>query len=377
VKILAVNWLDLENPQAGGAELHFFELFRRLVERGHRVTLVTSGFRGAASRTVITGIDVRRVGGRYSFALHGRGAVRRALRQDAYDVVVEDINKLPLYTPTLTRLPVCVIVPHLFGTTAFREASWPLATIVWLAEQPIPAVYRRAAFHAISESTREDLVRRGVAPGRIRVIYPGVDTVGLTPEPGGRRTAEPTFLYVGRLKRYKGVDAALRAVALARRRGCPLRLDIAGDGDDRHRLIALARRLGLDDAVRFQGFVSEEQKRELLRRAWAVVLPSAKEGWGISNVEAAACGTPALAADRPGLRESVRDGETGLLVPYGDVPALADALMRLARAPDLVARLGAAGRRFAEGLSWEAAATQTETQLLDVLNAARSEREEA
>jgi glycosyltransferase involved in cell wall biosynthesis len=377
VKILAVNWLDRDNPQAGGAELHFFELFRRLVARGHGVTLVTSGFPGAASRAAVAGIDVRRVSGRYGFALRGRGAVRRALREGGYDVLVEDINKLPLYTPTLTRLPLCVIVPHLFGSTAFREASWPVATIVWLAELPIPAMYRRAAFHAISESTRDDLVRRGIPPERIRVIYPGVDTAGLTPDPAVARTPEPTFLYVGRLKRYKGVDTAVRAIALARERGRTLRLDIAGEGDDRDRLVALVRRLRLDDVVRFRGFVPEADKRALLRRAWAVVLPSAKEGWGISNVEAAACGTPAVAADRPGLRESVRDGETGLLVPHGDVAALAEALMRLAREPDLVARLGAAGRRFAEGLSWEAAAAQTEAQLLEVLNAARPEREGA
>ncbi len=377
MKILAVNWLDRDNPQAGGAELHFFELFRRLVARGHRVTLVTSGFPGAAPRAEIDGIEVRRSGGRYGFALRARGAVRRALREGGYDVVVEDINKLPLYTPTLTRLPVCVIVPHLFGTTAFREASWPVATIVWLAELPLPAVYRRAAFHAISESTREDLVRRGVAPERIRVIYPGVDTVGLWPDPAVGRAPEPTFLYVGRLKRYKGVETAVRAIAWARERGCPLRLDIAGEGDDRDRLAAVVGRLQLHDAVRLRGFVAEAEKRDLLRRAWAVVLPSAKEGWGISNVEAAACGTPAVAADRPGLRESVRDGETGLLVPYGDVAALAEALMRLARAPDLVGRLGAAARRFAEGLSWETAAAQTEAQLLEVLKAARAEREGA
>ena len=377
MRILAVNWLDRDNPQAGGAELHFFELFRRLVRRGHRVTLMTSGFPGAAPRAAIDGIEVRRYGGRYSFALHGRAAVRRALREADYDVLVEDINKLPLYTPTLTRLPICVIVPHLFGTTAFREASWPLATIVWLAELPIPAVYRRAAFHAISESTRDDLVHRGIVRERIRVIYPGVDTDDLTPDPAVRRAAEPTFLYVGRLKRYKGVGTAVRAVAWARERGCAVRLDIAGEGDDRERLAGLVRRLGWHDAVRQLGFVPEGEKRQLLRRAWAVVLPSAKEGWGISNVEAAACGTPAVASDRPGLRDSVRDGETGLLVPYGDAAALAVALMRLAREPELVERLGAGARRFAETLSWESAAAQTEAQLREMLRAAPPERKGA
>ena len=123
MKILAVNWLDIDNPQAGGAEVHFFEIFGRLVDAGHHVDMVTSGWAGAPRTATVAGVSVTRVGGRHTFALHGRGAVRAALRSAAYDVVVEDVNKLPLYLPTLTELPVYVIVPHLFGTTAFREAA--------------------------------------------------------------------------------------------------------------------------------------------------------------------------------------------------------------------------------------------------------------
>ena len=140
-------------------------------------------------------------------------------------------------------------------------------------------------------------------------------------------------------------------------------LDIAGQGDDRPRLERLAGALGVADRTRFLGFVSAAEKRRLMRQAWAVVLPSPKEGWGISNVEAGACGTPALASDSPGLRESVRHGETGFLVPHGDVPALAARMLELARDPGLVARLGAAARVFAAGLSWERAAAATEAHL--------------
>src|SRR5205814_5174991 len=121
---------------------------------------------------------------------------------------------------------------------------------------------------------------------------------------------EPTFLYVGRLKRYKGVEIALRALALARRARPDVALEIAGGGHDRGRLERLARTLARGEAARFLGFVAETEKRRLLRRAWAVGLTSPKEGWGISNVEAAACATPALASDSPGLRESVRHAET-------------------------------------------------------------------
>jgi glycosyltransferase involved in cell wall biosynthesis len=368
VRILLVNWNDRDNPHAGGAEVHLHEIFRRLAVRGHAIDLVTSGWPGAAARAELDGMRVFRVGGRHSFALRARGLVRERLRAERYDVVVEDINKLPLFLPRVTRLPLLAIIPHLFGATAFREASWPVAAAVWLAERPLPRAYRRAWFHAISDSTRDDLVARGVSRERIEVIYPGVDAAWYRPDPAVRRAPQPAFLYVGRLKRYKGVEIALRALVAARRARPDLTLDVAGQGDDRPRLEAVARGLGLAAAVRFLGFVPEEEKRDLLRRAWAVVFPSPKEGWGISNVEAAACGTPALASDSPGLRESVRHGETGYLVPHGDTDALAERMLTLAADPALVARLGAAARAFAAALSWDRTAVATETQLARVVS---------
>ena len=120
--------------------------------------------------------------------------------------------------------------------------------------------------------------------------------------------------------------------------------------------------------MRFHGFVSEAEKIELLRRAWANLFPSPKEGWGITVVEAAACGTPSIASDSPGLRDSVRHGETGYLVPHGDVdaPGRTDAGARR-RARPLVAALGAGARRFAEGLTWERTAADTERHLHDII----------
>jgi glycosyltransferase involved in cell wall biosynthesis len=173
------------------------------------------------------------------------------------------------------------------------------------------------------------------------------------------------FAYVGRLKRYKEVELILRAFHAL---GHPTaRLEIAGTGDHRPALEALAQSLALGERVRFLGFISEEAKRDLLRRAWAVALTSSKEGWGITNLEAAACGTPAVASNAPGLRESVRDGDTGFLVPHGDVAALTGAFGRLVADPALVTLLGARGRRFAEELTWDRAATHTMAHLTRVV----------
>lgn len=368
MNILLVNWQDRENPQAGGAEIHLHELFGRLAARGHRVRLVCSGWPGCASTATVDGIAVERHGSRNSFTLVGRGAVRRALARERPDVLVEDINKLPLFTAGLTDRPLGVIIPHLFGSEIFQEASLPSALLVWLAERPIPRAYRRAWFHAISESTRDDLIERGVPGARIEVIYPGVDATAFTPAPAGadilnRRAAEPTFLYIGRLRRYKGVEFAIRALAEARGRRPEIRLLIAGRGDDQPRLEQLVRELGQETAIRFLGFVSESDKLAFLRQAWANIFPSVKEGWGITNVEAAACATPSLASDSPGLRDSVRHGETGYLVRHGDPADLARRMLELADDPALMERLGRQARQFAERLSWDGATAQTEQWL--------------
>jgi glycosyltransferase involved in cell wall biosynthesis len=368
VRIVVVNWRDRTHPEAGGAEVHLHEIFGRLAARGHEVHLLASGYRGASAETTLDGIAVHRAGGQYAFALEARGAFVRLARRVRPDVVVEDVNKLPLYLHGLFRGPFVLLVPHLFGTTAFREAPWPVAAAVWAAERPMPRGYRGAAVHAISASTRDDLVQRGFPAAAIRVIYPGVDAAHYTPDPAVERAAEPTFLYVGRLKRYKAVETALRAVASLRRAELPAAaLQLAGNGSDRDRLERVSEREGAGAA--FLGYVTEERKVELYRRAWAVVFPSPKEGWGITNLEAAACGTPAVASDSPGLRESVRHGETGLLVPHGDAAALAAALGRLARDAALRERLGRGARAFAESLSWERAARETEAHLEEAVAA--------
>lgn len=299
---------------------------------------------------------VHRVGTRYTFPVLAHRHFRRELAAVPWDALVEDVNKVPLATPRWGVRNTVALVPHLFGSTVFQEAPLPLAAAVWLAERPLPVLYRGVRFQAISESTADDLAARGIARDRVAVIYPGIDTAAYTPLAGARAPA-PLFAYLGRLKRYKGVDLVLRA--FARLAHPTARLEIAGTGDHRAALEALVRSLDLTGRVRFLGFVSEEEKVALLRRAWALCFTSPKEGWGITNLEAAACATPVVASRSPGLRESVRDGETGFLVPHGDVERLAAAMGRLADDAALVEAMGASGRRFAEGFTWERAATET------------------
>ena len=364
MKILLVNWQDRENPQAGGAEIHLHEIFGRLARQGDDVRLLCGGWTGAPERAHLDGIDVHRVGTRHTFPflVHRYYAAQLATWAD---VLVEDINKVPLYTPRWRAKRTMALVPHLFGSTAFQELSAPLAAAVWTAERPLRAAYRNVPFQAISESTADDLAGRGIPRNSVTVIYPGIDTIAFTPDPAAR-SPEPVFAYLGRLKKYKGVHFAIQAFA---RLGLPTAVfEIAGAGDYRPALEALAISLDLGRRVRFLGRISESEKLALLRRAWALVFASPKEGWGITNLEAAACATPVVASNSPGIRETVRDGTTGFLTQHGDIAAMGAAMQRLAISPDRVATLGHAARSFAEGFTWERAAEETRRHLARIVD---------
>ena len=366
-QLLAINFRDPAHPEAGGAELHLEEILLEAVRRGWRVTWLACGFPGGAAESEHRGMRVVRRGSWWDFNLVVPGVLRRDFSAPAPDLVVEDINKVPCFAPAWTRAPVAAIVPHLFGSTAFLEAPVAVATYVVLLERLIPAAYRRSSFVAISESTRDDLVRRGVAAERVSVVHCGMDHATYRHDPSVGKSAEPTIVFIGRLRRYKGVDWVMRALPRVRERVPGARLVVVGDGPFRAGLERAARHLGVRDAVEFRGFLPREEKVRALQQAWVLVQPSPKEGWGLTVVEAGACGTAVVAADSPGLRDSVRRDETGLLVPYGDDARLAGALARVLEDAGLRSRLESAGRAWSERFTWPDCARRS----LDALLAAR------
>ena len=367
MRVLVINWLDRRNPTAGGAEVHLHEVFGRLGARGHEVTLIAAGWPGAARRETVDGIEVHRTGSRNSFAIAGPRLARRMLANRPFDVLVEDFNKLPLLTPKWVGLPRLVIAHHLFGRSAFSAAPLPIALTTWAAEHLLLRAYRGTRVHAVSGSTAQDLVARGMRVEDIAVVHNGV----AMPETYARapvRDGVPTFLYLGRLVPYKNVDLLLTAIGRLRDEGVHARLLIAGRGSEDARLRTMAAALRLGGLVEFLGFVDEDDKETLYGRAWANVLVSAKEGWGLSVYEAASVGTPSIVAEAPGLRDAVRHGVTGLRVPPRDPVALAGAMRLLAGDPDLVRSLGARARDAAQARTWERTVDYTEQDLLAIAN---------
>jgi glycosyltransferase involved in cell wall biosynthesis len=364
--MLVVNWRCPKNPLAGGAEVYLQEIFSRLVNRGHHVTLLSERFAGSAPEEMIEGIRVIRAGGKWTFNFAAGRQVGRLAESLNADVVIDDLNKIPFYSPWHTKRPVLAVLMHLFRGSIFRETLPPMAAYVWMAETMIPLAYKRCRFTVLSESSKKDTVKVGIDPSRIAVIPPGTDFVRFRPDASVARG--PVVLHVGRLKRYKATDHLLEAARTLKERGVKFTTVIVGGGDDKPRLEGLTAKLGLEAEVTFTGFVPEAEKVNWYRRAAVLVENSVKEGWGLIVMEANACGTPTVVARSPGLVDSSRDGVNGLMYGYGDVPALAEKLEQLLSDEALRARLGQQAIAWAKQWTWDGAADAMEKAIGEAIS---------
>lgn len=360
MRILVINWQDISNPLGGGAEVHLHNIFSRVARRGHEVTLLCSGYPGAPATETRDGLTIIRRGGRSTFNVTALLSYLREFRTQPFDVVIDDLNKIPFLTPLFVRRPLIGIAHHLFGASIYREVNPLVASYVYMMERLGLLVYRMSGmpFFVVSPSTQKEFEDLGFAPARLHLVHNCVDHDVHRPA-AERRSPTPVIGVVGRLKRYKCVDHVLQAMPAILTARPDTRLLIVGDGDDRPRLQEQVHALGINGAVTFTGYVTDERKVALLQEMWFSVTTSSKEGWGLTVLEANACGTPVIATDVPGLRDAVKDGETGVLVPFGDLPALEKAMVALLNDPPRRDRLTTGARAWAATFNWDNAATKT------------------
>jgi glycosyltransferase involved in cell wall biosynthesis len=226
--------------------------------------------------------------------------------------------------------------------------------------------YRTVACCTVSRSTAAELVQQGFDEKHITIIENSVDTGLYCPDPKIKKEPD-LLLYAGRIKRYKNISLIMDALKILQAQGRQLRLAVAGSGDDEARLHQYAVQLGLSEQVEFLGFIDEQTKIDLYRRAVLFVNPSLKEGWGITNIEANACGTTVVANNAPGLRDSVKHEQTGLLYRENDVDDLAGSIVALLDDPQKRGRLETQGRLWAQEFSWDSSARRVEQWLESVV----------
>jgi glycosyltransferase involved in cell wall biosynthesis len=350
-RILVFNWRDTRHVWAGGAEVYVHELAKRWVAAGHHVTVFCGNDGRSPRLELIDGVHIVRRGGFYLVYFWALAYYIMRFR-GRYDIILDCHNGIPFFTPLYAKEPVIGVVHHIHQIVFQQYLPRPLAAFAsWLERDLMPWAYRRQRFITVSDSTRAEMLDLGLGPAGISIVHNGVDLEQLVP---ATKDPAPLVLYLGRLAPYKSVDVLVRAFVQIRERVPQAKLIIAGSGEDSRRLKRLATKLNLRDRIEFLGHVSEAQKIALFQRAWVFVNPSLKEGWGLTTIEANACGTPAVGSDVAGLRDSIRNPHTGYLVPHGDADALAGRVSELLSDHELRGRLSTNAVEWARGFRWDA-----------------------
>jgi glycosyltransferase involved in cell wall biosynthesis len=352
MKILIFNWQDIKNPFGGGAEVHLHEIFKRIAAKGHEITLACCKYDGSSDEEIIDGIRVIRKGSRSLFNFYVRGLYKKLSREQKYDIVIDDINKIPFYTPCFVKEPLLAISHHFFGKAIFREAGFVSGSYVYLSEMLVNSIYKKTQFVVVSESTLNEFIEKGFNRKNFSIVQNAIEQERF-PMKICTKFDKPTVVYFGRVKKYKSVDHLVKAFSLIADKIPDARLEFIGRGDFQPELERMVNELGLKDRTKFYGFVSEEEKTEILSKSHIVVNTSIKEGWGITNIEANACGTPVISANVPGLRDSVKEGVSGLLYEYGNIEQLSNQILTLLTNQTELNRLSEGAVEWAKTFSWD------------------------
>jgi glycosyltransferase involved in cell wall biosynthesis len=347
LKVLWFNWRCWLNPAMGGAEVFTREVAKRWIEAGHEVTLFTSEFPNCRQDEVLDGVRVVRSGKQYSVYGRAKEYYKRCFSKEDFDLIIDEINTRPFFAPRFVNNgeKIIALIHQLAREYWFYETSFPINYIGyhfledrWLRNYvDVPTV-------TVSESTRKDLY--GLGFKHVFVVTEGLNFKPLMAVPEKERF--PVVVYAGRLKKAKRPDQAVKAFRIVKEKLPEAELWVLGDGSFRKDLEAIAGK-----GVRFFGGLSDAERRERIRRSWVLVNPSVREGWGLNVIEANALGTPCVAYNVSGLRDSVQNNKTGLLVKSGDVQALAETLLKTLGSQHLRENLSGNALEYSKGFSWD------------------------
>lgn len=346
-QIHVLAWRDLDDPEAGGSEIHADEFMRRWQAAGLEVLHRTSGALGKPETDLRNGYRIVRKGGRLGvFPSTVFDEIRK--KMGGYDAVVEIWNGVPWLTPIWSRKPHIVILHHVHDQMWSQTLPKPAAWIGRHLESTVaPPLYRRTHTVTLCEDSAADLTGLGWRPDRLHIAHAGVDPFF---SPGEQRTSHPSIVAVGRLAPVKRFIDLLDQFENVRMRVPDARLTIVGEGPERRRLEQWIREREASAWVELAGRVDRESLRNLYRESWLIASASLAEGWGLTLTEAAGCGTPAVATDIGGHRSAVLDGRTGWLT---DLDSLGDRCADLLLDTDTRESMGTAALQWARSLSWD------------------------
>lgn len=356
-RVLIYNWRDGKHKYAGGAEVYIQELAKRWVKEGLLVTIFCGNDGDSPREDLINGIHIIRRGGFYMVYIWAFWYYLIRFR-GKFDVIIDCQNGIPFFTPLFAKEKIYCLMFHVHQEVFARSLSKPLALFAQVLENRLmPWAYRKVPFITISPSSKQEIQALDLGNAGIEIVYPGIDLNRY--KSGSSKSSNPLILYVGRLQYYKSVDVLIQATKKIIKRVPKAQILIAGDGDKKQELESLAVSLGVDKKIIFLGKVSESEKVKLYQKAWVFVNPSLKEGWGITSIEANACGTPVVASNVPGLKDSVNDSQTGNLVDYGDADELANKVVSLVRNERVRSSMMQKSIEWAKQFDWQKSARKS------------------
>ena len=339
----------------GGAEVHLHEIFKRIAAKGHSVTLVAHKFSGCLDEEIIDGIKIIRHGNKYLFNYQFKKYYKNNLSDKNFDLIVDDISKIPLNTSGYINKPIVGILHHVHGNSLYKEIPLPMAFYIIQSEKQIPKNYNSTPIFTVSNSTTEELVNMGFDKNLTGILYNAVDQDFLY-NIDVEKSETPLISYVGRIKNYKNIDRIIDAALILSKDIPNFNLIIGGKGDYLDNLKEKVEELNLQKVVKFPGFLTEEEKASLLGRSWLFITMAEKEGWGITVIEANAMKTPAIGSNVPGLKDSIQHGETGYLVPLNNPNKLAEKIKEVLNDKNELDQLSKNAFIWSKNFSWDKSA---------------------
>ena len=348
--ILWFNWRDIKHPDAGGAEVFTHEIIRRLIEKYHfDVTLFAAEIPSRVSHEIINGINIIRGGNKYTVYNKAKDYYKKNNRN--YDFIIDESNTKPFLTPKFVKnKPILAIFHQLSRQGWFYETPFPLSYLgYYYFEKKWLSYYKDIPTATVSNSTKEDLEAFGFK--KIFMVPEGLNVIPLS-EVSQEKEPHPTIVFIGRLKRHKLPHHALEAFSIIKKEIPDAQMWVIGDG---YMLKELEVKFNLKD-ITFYGHVENEVKNALLSKAHLILVPAVREGWGLVVTESNAMGTPAVGYNVPGLRDSIRDGETGMLVKENSPYNLAKSAISLLKDRDLLSKFSSNALAFSKQFSWDKSA---------------------
>lgn len=363
MNILCFSWRGPKHPDAGGAEISTIEHAKRWVKAGHKVAIFTSSFKNAKELEYIDGIRIIRRGSQF-FGVH-LAAFKWFVfdRKERFDIVIDQFHGIPFFTPIFVRDKKLGFIhettKEVWGLNQLRAPFNLLTATLGVFLEPFifKLFYRNVPFMTVSESTERDLTEWGIPKKQITVIYNGLTVPRV--QSVFKKEKKKTLIFLGVLSKDKGIESALKVFQIIdKTEKDRWQFWVVGRADPSYlnNLRLQTRKLRIDKKIHFWGFVSEAKKFQLLSRAHIAINPSIREGWGLVVIEAAYVGTPTVAFDVPGLRDSIINNKTGIICTENTTEDLAREILELVRDTKRYKQMSKNATVWSRKFSWEKSA---------------------